>query len=474
MLPIKILCGCGQKYAFEIEPVNGRMPRPVNCPACGADGTAAANEIIAQSLPPPSLPMAAVVRPAAAGAAPGAATAPLPAKRSSKARWMSVSVGVVLLAAAGAGVFWMRNKAPAQPPAAIIKPQAGRVDTRKQNITALEAQIPKVKPQAGNVDTLKQAPDRAALDADIARARKSIQARKAGRIAIGRVILEGTEDPMDVNAQMDILGGGYFATEIKDFGRPLTFRLHGYAPLNLDLSGLEGDMVDLGTVQMKKLAASELRQISGNIVLESGTDFGEVEISLVAESGPINTLSGGTYGRRHMAEAVKVLPDHNGHFAAKGFSPASYYCTIKAPGCVEFAKSVFFDKPEGMDLGMIKLERPRRCSLTYVVADKPPFDIAKKQQSVIPGGGRWKASPEIYGWDLTFPQEDGKIHFGMNYGPCELVDLGQGTLQGCANTTAVPDSNFVRDKIEAIGGHVYLLHQGAWKHWVLFKVESVE
>jgi len=24
-LPIKIQCGCGQKYAFDVEPVNGRM-----------------------------------------------------------------------------------------------------------------------------------------------------------------------------------------------------------------------------------------------------------------------------------------------------------------------------------------------------------------------------------------------------------------------------------------------------------------
>jgi hypothetical protein len=59
MMPIKILCGCGQKYAFDVEPVNGRMPTRVACPVCGADGTAAANEIIAQNLPaqPPAAPI---------------------------------------------------------------------------------------------------------------------------------------------------------------------------------------------------------------------------------------------------------------------------------------------------------------------------------------------------------------------------------------------------------------------------------
>ncbi len=49
MIPIKIQCGCGQRYAFDIEPVDGRMGTAVACPVCGADGTDAANEAIAQT-----------------------------------------------------------------------------------------------------------------------------------------------------------------------------------------------------------------------------------------------------------------------------------------------------------------------------------------------------------------------------------------------------------------------------------------
>ena len=52
MIPVKIQCDCGQKYAFEAEPVNGRMASTVTCPSCGTDGTAVANEIIARTLPP--------------------------------------------------------------------------------------------------------------------------------------------------------------------------------------------------------------------------------------------------------------------------------------------------------------------------------------------------------------------------------------------------------------------------------------
>jgi hypothetical protein len=55
-IPVKIICSCGQKYAFDVYPVDGRMPAPVSCPVCGKDGTGTANEIIALALGVSSLP----------------------------------------------------------------------------------------------------------------------------------------------------------------------------------------------------------------------------------------------------------------------------------------------------------------------------------------------------------------------------------------------------------------------------------
>lgn len=74
MITVKILCGCGQKYSFDVEPYNGRMPAPVQCPVCRADGTAAANEIIARTSPPPPAPAPATL----AAATPVAPPPPLP------------------------------------------------------------------------------------------------------------------------------------------------------------------------------------------------------------------------------------------------------------------------------------------------------------------------------------------------------------------------------------------------------------
>ena len=50
-MELKIQCGCGTKYKFDVEPINGRMPMRVECPSCGADGTTDANQVLAQKLP---------------------------------------------------------------------------------------------------------------------------------------------------------------------------------------------------------------------------------------------------------------------------------------------------------------------------------------------------------------------------------------------------------------------------------------
>ncbi len=74
-MEIKIECACGTNYKFEVEPIHGRMPMPVSCPNCGADGTAQANATLQESIPD------AVE--ALAGAAPAAHARAIPVARLS-------------------------------------------------------------------------------------------------------------------------------------------------------------------------------------------------------------------------------------------------------------------------------------------------------------------------------------------------------------------------------------------------------
>ncbi len=67
-MEIKIKCGCGTKYSFDVEPVHNRMPVPVQCPNCGANGTTDANQILAQKIPYSPAPAPRAVAPAVAAA----------------------------------------------------------------------------------------------------------------------------------------------------------------------------------------------------------------------------------------------------------------------------------------------------------------------------------------------------------------------------------------------------------------------
>src|SRR5690348_15586525 len=49
-MEIKIECGCGTKYKFDVEPVNGHMPSAIACPNCGTNGTMDANRQISEKL----------------------------------------------------------------------------------------------------------------------------------------------------------------------------------------------------------------------------------------------------------------------------------------------------------------------------------------------------------------------------------------------------------------------------------------
>jgi hypothetical protein len=89
-MELKVACECGQKYKFDVEPVEGRMPFAVSCPVCGVDGTLSANQLLTQQSAS-AVPTALVPLAPAAGAgglrinrpAPVAAAPPLFASSAS-------------------------------------------------------------------------------------------------------------------------------------------------------------------------------------------------------------------------------------------------------------------------------------------------------------------------------------------------------------------------------------------------------
>jgi outer membrane protein assembly factor BamB len=112
-MTIKIQCPCGAKYSFEVEPVEGRMPFAVHCPTCHAEGTEAANQLIAGAAAKPKLRVQTAATAAAVGEQPPPRP-PAPALGSALERlhrerrkfraagWIAGAVALVIVALLGA------------------------------------------------------------------------------------------------------------------------------------------------------------------------------------------------------------------------------------------------------------------------------------------------------------------------------------------------------------------------------------
>jgi hypothetical protein len=100
MTELKLQCDCGQKYKFDVEPVNGQMPFKVNCPICGADGTSRANEMLRLTNPAPAMsaPASVMSAPTPVMSAPAPVGAPAVPAGAPKLRIGSVSAHAATVA----------------------------------------------------------------------------------------------------------------------------------------------------------------------------------------------------------------------------------------------------------------------------------------------------------------------------------------------------------------------------------------
>ncbi|MGA2324168.1 MAG: carboxypeptidase-like regulatory domain-containing protein [Sedimentisphaerales bacterium] len=319
--------------------------------------------------------------------------------------------------------------------------------------------------------TLAQCANKGELEAAIDKAKATVDKYEGGHVIVGRVVLDGQGDVRDVAAQMEILPDGYFAGETKDLVRPVGFRMHQYAPYDLKLRGMKGSLVDVGTIHMTPLKEDQLAALKGKVALEENGDSSQAVLYLSVRDGPVNTPHNGTSPRRYWPKPIEIHALENGLIEASGFSPISYYCRVEAPGYLTKVFPIEFNAGQTFDLGTITLEIPRQILLSYIVSAEPPFDLSNLRTEAIPAGTRWKASDaNCYGWYLEFSQDKGSIIMKYSYAPCFLRDLGKGEIADYVNIDETKIGQQQPQNQKAKNEHVYLLHQEAWKRWVLFKI----
>jgi protocatechuate 3,4-dioxygenase beta subunit len=319
--------------------------------------------------------------------------------------------------------------------------------------------------------TLAQCANKGELEAAIDKAKATVDNYEEGHVIVGRVVLDGQGDVRDVAAQMEILPDGYFAGETKDLIGPVGFRMHRYAPYDLKLRGMEGSLVDVGTIHMTPLKEDQLVALKGKVALEENGDSSQAVLYLNVRDGPVNTPHNGTSPRGYWPNPIKIQALENGLIEASGFSPISYWCRVEAPGYLIKEFPIEFNAGQTFDLGTITLEKPRQILLSYIVSAEPPFDLSNLRTAAIPAGTRWKASDaNCYGWYLEFAQDKGSIIMKYSYAPCFLRDLGKGEIADYVNIDKTKIGQHQPQNQKAKNEHVYLLHQAHWERWVLFKI----
>ena len=196
----------------------------------------------------------------------------------------------------------------------------------------------------------------ARLLVSIARAQMIVTRMKKGSVVVGQISVEdGKADPEDVLAQMPILPEGYFAGEVGDLKRPIGFRSHGYANLDVPLEGKTGDLVYVGKSVLKPLKKEEAATLKGTIALDAAKTAEGATVTITMDVPPPNTPHNGYSPRMHWPQGVAVPISKTGEFVATGLSPSAYRVSVSADGHTPYATAVSFKPGEEHDAGTITL-----------------------------------------------------------------------------------------------------------------------
>jgi len=305
-------------------------------------------------------------------------------------------------------------------------------------------------------------------------AQREVESYKKGYIIVGRVALEKGQDPRYVQSQMIILENGYFVDAIGQANKPIGFRLHGHEAVNIIPKG-PGPIEPVGTVRLKVLPKNRLASAKGQVQIEEHPDApgpSQVEVSWQITADPINTPSNGTEGTSGFSlPPIKSRIGDDGGFSVSGMSPAKYYLAITAPNCVNQWRYVDFAEGERKELEPIKLEVIRKFDVEFAVSADGDFGEAKVQKKTLAANDRWRVNDKTpqYGWDLEIGQKDGKLLLKYSYAPCFIYDLGAATLADKLSAGTTQSTRPQPLNVPVEDGHVYLVDQRSWKHWILFR-----
>ncbi|WP_224240478.1 hypothetical protein [Hyalangium gracile] len=338
----------------------------------------------------------------------------------------------------------------------------------------------------------KPAPTPSAIDDVVAKLRKAgknttatrlvaaVEAAKAerqkegrGHVLIGHLNLKGgTGRLTQLNSQVTLVEDGWFVTVAEDLRRPIPVRLHGYEAVDIALSNQPNkELLHLGEVSLSPVPADKLGTVKGRV--SSMDPKARVQVTAFISQGDVNTL-GSKVKADNPAARLEVKVEKDGSFQLAGLSPspARYELWFKAPGLVTQSRIILADPGQTENLGEVRLEKPNRLRVRYMVSPTPPpFQNSQVQEAVVEGGQAFKATPTLQGPTFSYQQhpKGGRLRFPVQ--PARLTQLGKGRLEDYSSVDPTKVKFVSLFEVGFELGQLYLLdHRGA-NQWVLFVLE---
>lgn len=304
-------------------------------------------------------------------------------------------------------------------------------------------------------------------------AQREIASAGVGHVVFGRIVLDDGRSPRAVVSQMIVLEDGSFVDAVRVAKEPIGFRLHGYEAINAIPKG-PGPIENLGEIRMKPLPPERLSSASGRIDVERHPEIprlDKVQITWSISADPINTPSNGTEGLGPFHRVINSEIAEDGTFSINGMSPCKYDLHVSAPDCVTQHRQIEFEEGESKKLLPISVEVIRKMDVEFAVSPTSDFTNAKYTKTTLKADDRWRASDDTpsYASDLVIGQQNGKLFLRHAYGPCHVKDLGAAQLSDRIDVDLDELDGQQKQGIPVEHGHVFLIHQASWKHWIVMR-----
>ncbi len=301
-------------------------------------------------------------------------------------------------------------------------------------------------------------------------------------VIVGRIEVPGKElDGSQVEAQMLIAKDGYFCAGVRP-GRAIGFRLHGYDPLDYVPKGSHDGVEYCGVLRMKKTAASDTASIHGTVVVENGQVPPELQITVKEKVINVNMVGGDGYRQDRGNPRPSQPRIFGSEFEVNKLSPIDYAFTISAPGFDSQRWSIRFQPGENRTMAPSYLFRTRAIKMSHVSSTAGSFfNVTTRSSFMGTNAGQWRSfeDPAVYnhvGQDLILLQSGNAVVARNVYQASFIADLGARNLEefrSIETTRTFENSDGWFQDFVLREGHVYLLKQWAFKHWVLFKIDEI-